>query len=414
MTSGTQTDQQLNASALPKTAQAPIAYAVLLLAFMGQMLLNPIIAPLSRQLGMKEWHIGATISLAAIMLALTSPFWGKFSQRHGVKKTLIIAMSIAMIALVGVAAIAFMGMRGFWVGSSMVIGFMFARGLIYGCSISAVSPTVQTHLVSHTVSEPQRVKAVGGIGAVTALASIIGAIVGGGLAVVGGFLFPLVVMPLLMLLGIAVLVVFFRPDCELKRQQSPKSISYFDPRAFPFLVSGLSLFLVFSTMATLFGFLIQDRFGLAAERTAAITAAYMVGISVIMIVAQAGLASKIGWNSVQLLRGGLVLSLVGLIIVTVGHSHLLLACGVVLFALGTGLAVPGYNAGPTMEMSSDEQGGLAGLINSNNGVAYAIAPIGSTALYGINEVLPLVVCGALLVIISCFSFTHPKFRQLNK
>lgn len=58
----------------------PLFLAVLL-AYMGQMILNPIIAPLSREIGLQEWHIGATISLAAIVLSLSSTTWGRVSLR---------------------------------------------------------------------------------------------------------------------------------------------------------------------------------------------------------------------------------------------------------------------------------------------------------------------------------------------
>ena len=59
-------------------------FLTVLLAYMGQMILNPILAPLSREIGLKEWHIGATISLAAIILSLTSTRWGRVSLRWGI------------------------------------------------------------------------------------------------------------------------------------------------------------------------------------------------------------------------------------------------------------------------------------------------------------------------------------------
>ncbi|WP_168581440.1 MFS transporter [Gephyromycinifex aptenodytis] len=399
---------------LPPGAQAPVLYATLMLAFMGQMLLNPLIAPLSREMGMKEWHMGATISIAAVMLALTSPYWGKASQRHGAKRTLVTAMGIAMTALFGVVCIAYLGMNGIWVGSSMVIGFMVARGLVYGSAISAVSPTVQTHLVTHTDTEAQRVKAVGGIGAVTGLSSILGAFIGGALAAIGGLMLPLIVMPFLMLIGIVVLAVRFTSEGSLRVDEQPLTVSYRDPRAFPFLISGLLMYIVFSSLATLTGFILQDRFALSPEGTAGVTALYMVMMSVMLIAAQAVFAPKLGWNSVQLLRRGLLIAAVAMVLFIPSHSFVLFGVAISLFGLGTGLAMPGYNAGPTMELSRQEQGSLAGLINSNNGAAFAVAPIGSTALYGLHPTLPLVVCVVLLVLVVAFAYTNPKLQTVAK
>lgn len=399
---------------LPKAAQAPIVYATLMLALMGQMLLNPLIAPLARELGMKEWHMGAAISLAAIMLALTSPFWGKASQRHGAKKILLISMTIAMLALACVATISGLGMRGIWVGPSMVIAFLIARGVIYGSAISAVSPTVQTHLVTHTEDEPQRVKAVGGIGASTTISMVLGTVLGGVLAATGGLMLPLIAMPLMMLFGIIVLAVLFQPEDTLAAPARPTTISYFDPRVFPFLISGLMIYLMFASISTLLGFIIQDRFSLPSEQTVSVTAIYMVLMSIMLVFAQAGLAAKLGWNSVQLLRRGLLLTLIGVALFLPGHSYILFGLATVLFGLEVGLAVPGYTAGPTMELSPQEQGSLAGLVNSNNGIAFAVAPVSATALYGVHPLLPLSVTIGLLAVASLLSFSHPKLRELAK
>lgn len=49
-------------------AQVGVILLTVFLAYMGQMVLNPIIAPLSRGMGLKEWHIGAAVSLAAVTL----------------------------------------------------------------------------------------------------------------------------------------------------------------------------------------------------------------------------------------------------------------------------------------------------------------------------------------------------------
>jgi hypothetical protein len=49
-------------------------------AYLGQQTLNPIIAPLARDVGLAEWQVGVTISTAAILLVATSQFWGKRSR----------------------------------------------------------------------------------------------------------------------------------------------------------------------------------------------------------------------------------------------------------------------------------------------------------------------------------------------
>ena len=115
---------------LPASAQAPLLYTVMMLALMGQMLLSPLIAPLSREMGLREWHIGLTISLAAIMFALTSGPWGRASQRFGVRPVLTAAMGMGAIALAAFALLAHFGMKGVWVGTGLLLGVILTRGVI--------------------------------------------------------------------------------------------------------------------------------------------------------------------------------------------------------------------------------------------------------------------------------------------
>ena len=388
----------------------PLFLAVLL-AYMGQMILNPIIAPLSREIGLQEWHIGATISLAAIVLSLSSTTWGRVSLRRGTRPILVTGMLGAATALAAFVVVAWFGLQGALAGSALVIGVVFTRGLLYGGSIAAITPAAQTYIITHTHSEAQRVKGVGMLGAAQGFATILGALVGGSLAALGGFMLPLVVMPLMILAGIAVLLLTFTPTRGEKRVEKPAKVSYFDPRAFAFLACGFLMFTVFSTLTTVFGFLLQDALGLEAAATAGFTALCMSIMGVVMIIAQAGVAPRLGWSAVQLFRRGLIIFFVAVALL-LNPTHLwvfVVAC--VLAGFGSGLAMPGYNTAPTLKMEPHEQGGMAGLINANNGMAYVLAPVGSTALYGIAPWLPIVVCVVLLALGILMSTVHPSFRQ---
>lgn len=396
---------------IPASAQATLVTITVFLAYMGQMLLNPIIAPLSREMGLREWHIGAAISLAAIVLASLSTYWGRASQKLGAKRVLVIGMTIAVVALTSFAVLSYFGLHHKLMGPALVIGVLVTRGILYGGGISAVAPTTQAHLVTHTDTEAGRVKALGLIGAAQGMASIIGGIVGGALAAIGGLLLPLTIMPIIMIVGIIVLAAKFKPQAATALIETPKRISFKDPRILPWLVTGLLMFLVFSSIATIFGFTVQDRFNLNASTTAGVTAIYLTVMGVAMILGQGLIAPKLGWGAAKLLRRGLVIVLAGTVCLWPIHSYALLAVAALLIGVGLGLAMPGYNSGPTLQMDNDEQGSVAGLINANNGVAYAIAPIASTALYGWHPVVPFAVCIALIAFTCVFAFLHPLLKK---
>ncbi|MDO5746183.1 MAG: MFS transporter [Actinomycetaceae bacterium] len=392
-------------------AQTGLVLMTVFLVYMGQMLLTPIIAPLSRSMGMKEWHIGATISLAAITLALMSQFWGRRSQQIGAKKVLGISMTLAVISLGAFGAIAYLGTTGVWVGSGMIIGVFITRGLAYGASISAVTPAVQTYLVTHTTTEEQRVKALGGVGAAQGVSSIAGAIVGGVLAWLGGLMLPIALMPCFMIGGIITLLIFFRADEPIELIEKPTKTSYFDPRLLPFLIAGLMMFICFSSLQSVIGFAIQDRFHASDTLTAAITALLLTIMSVVMVITQGGIAPALGWTSRQLLRRAMALITVGFAFFLPSQSYVLLAIGSVALGVGFGMAMPGYTAGPTLEMSREEQGSLAGLINANNGMAYAVAPVLSTSLYGWNSTIPFYGALGIMALVAVFCYTHPRLRK---
>ncbi|MDO5285778.1 MAG: MFS transporter [Actinomycetia bacterium] len=380
------------------------------LAFTGQMLLNPVIAPLSRAMGMQEWQIGATISLAAVALMLCSPLWGKASQRLGVKRVLVISLLVATSSLTVFALVAALGMRGAMTGAVLVVAVVVTRGLVYGSSIAAVTPTAQAYLVTRSSTEAQRIKVVGAVGAAQGLSAVTGAVLGGALAGAGGLLLPLIGMPVLMGAGLIVLAARFRPQGADELIEQPQRVSVLDPRIRPFLAVGFLTYLVFSSIQTLFGFLIQDRFHLSATATASVTAAYMVAVAVTMILAQAVVVPRLKWGATSLVRRGLLLVLVSTGCLWLS-SYVTFAVACVLLGLGMGLLAPGYNAGPTLELSAQEQGSLAGLINATNGAAYALAPIGSTALYGLSHGAPIILAGCLVGATCVLTMVHPRLRS---
>ncbi|MDO5720902.1 MAG: MFS transporter [Actinomycetaceae bacterium] len=390
--------------------QITLVLLIMFLAYLGQMILNPIIAPLARAMGLAEWHIGATISIAAVALALLSQFWGRRSLRIGAKKVLITAMTLAFFALCGFAVVAQLGMKGLWAGLPLVAAVMLTRGLVYGGSIAAIAPTVQAYITSRIRGEKERLRFLGAAGAVQGLAAIIGAVLGGALAV-GGLIVPLTAMPIMMLIGLIVLITMMKPYTADQVVEEPPRISFLDPRVFPFLVVGQLLFLSFSAVQILIGFVIQDRFELDASSTASVTAVVMFVISIVMIAIQGGLVPRISWDARKLLRFGMSGMTVAMVLFIFATSYALLGAASIVMGIGFGLALPGYTTGPTLEMNASEQGGVAGVISSNSGWAYAVAPVLFTSLYGWMPMIPFIIGAALLGFGAVFTMIHPLLRR---
>ena len=133
--------------------QIPLVLSAVLIVFLGQMTLNPVIAPLAREVGLAEWQVGVTISTAAIMVVTTSQLWGRRSQSWGRKPVLVGALTLAAVSMILFTIVAQLGMTGLIGGTVLFVLFVLLRGIAFGTAIAAVPPTAQAYIADVTIDE---------------------------------------------------------------------------------------------------------------------------------------------------------------------------------------------------------------------------------------------------------------------
>ncbi|GAA2178935.1 MFS transporter [Brooklawnia cerclae] len=382
---------------------------VVLLVYMGQMALNPVIAPLAREVGLAEWQIGLTISVAAVTVVVLSQFWGRFAQTHGARRVLIRAVGLTAVAMIAFFLTAWAGTRGLLGGTILFVLFVVLRGIMFGAGISAVPPTAQTYVASVTTSEPERVKGMAGIGAAQGMAMILGAVVGGALAGLG-LLVSIGAVPILLLAAIMV-AASLKPEAAPVGLARPARISPFDPRAWPFLVAGFGMFTSLGFIQVISGFLVQDRFHLSSESTGLAAGGALLAAGIGQVLAQVVIVPRSGWSPLTLLRSGGVITLAGFVALLPDAGMGVFVGALFLIGLGLGIATPGYTAGPSLLMRPEEQGGLAGVIGMTNGLTFVLSPSLSTLAYGVAPVLPILISAGLMGIVVAFVLLHPGVRQ---
>ncbi|MBN8883460.1 MAG: MFS transporter [Salana multivorans] len=392
--------------------QIPLLLGSVLLVYLGQMTLNPIIAPLSREVGLAEWQVGVTISTAALMVVLTSQFWGRASQSWGRKPVLVAAFVLATLTMALFALLARLGMAGIVTGATLFALFVLLRGVGFGAAIAAVPPTAQAYVADVTDDGPARVRGMAGIGAVQGIAMVGGAIVGGVLAPLG-LLVPLVVVPVLLAAGLVLIAVRLRREPRAELVERPPLVRPLDPRVWPFLLAGFGMFTALGFIQVVTGFLVQDRLGLDARTTGLVTGGALVAAGIGMVLAQSVIVPRSGWAPPRLLRVGGVVALAGFVVLVPDAGIVPLFVGILLVGLGLGIAMPGYTAGPSMLVRREEQGGLAGLIGATNGLTFVVAPVLGTALYGVWGQLPILIGGVVMAVVVLFVLAHPRFRALG-
>ncbi len=398
----------------PAPAPAPQIKLVLMaafLAFLAQMTLNPIIAPLSREIDMPEWQVGVTISTAAVMVVLTAQMWGRRSQSLGRKRVLVAALALGAITTAAFALVSRLGMTGALSGATLFVLFILLRGIGFGTAIAAVQPTAQAYIADVTDDERTRVKGMAGVGAVQGIAMVAGSVVGGLLAAFG-LLTPLIAVPVLLGLGLVLVASRLEPEPRTTLIERPALVRPTDPRVWPFLLAGFGMFTALGFIQIITGFIVQDRLDLDAQTAGVLTGAALLAAGVGMILAQAVIVPRSGWGPATLLRVGGAVALLGFVVLIPDIGPVTLFGSLALIGLGLGTAMPGYTAGPTLLVSREEQGGLAGLIAANMGLTFVIAPTAGTVLYGVWAPLPVIVGAAVMAVVTGFVLSHPRFRRI--
>lgn len=392
------------------SSQVGIVLATVFLTYLGQTTLNPVIAPLSREVGLHEWQIGFTISVAAVMVVLTSQTWGRRSQSWGRKPVLVAALAICAAAMALFAVVAALGTRGVLSRTPLFILFVLTRGLLFGTALAAILPTAQAYVADVTSSEEERVRGMAGVGASQGIASIAGALVGGLLSGIS-LMASVDMVPVILLAGLLVVVVALRRETRTELVAEPAHVSPFDPRVWPFLVAGFGMFTALGLIQVVTGFLVQDRLALDADTTGLVTGGALLAAGIGLVLAQSVIVPRSTWAPPTLLRVGTCLGAMGFALLAIDGGLVLIVISVTVIGMGVGIAMPGYTAGPSLLMSREEQGGLAGLIGATNGLTYVVSPTAGTAMYGLSPILPIAVGGGILVLVLVFVLAHRRFRR---
>lgn len=393
------------------TTQVRVVLGITFLAYLAQMTLAPVVAPLSREVHLAEWQIGVTISTAAVMVVLTSQFWGRRAQSWGSRPVLITAMSILTAAMVIFVIGCALGMQGALNPAMVFLVFVLARGLLFGGALAAIAPTAQTYITRITTTEAERVKGMAGIGAVQGIAMVFGAVMGGVLASIG-LLVSLGTVPITLAIGLLVTLLVLHRDEPGDRIPKPPRISPFDHRVLPFLITGFGIFTALGFIQIIAGFIVQDRYHYDAQTTGLMAGMALLASGLGMIVAQGLVVPKTKWSPTTLLRVGTAIGVGGFVLLFIEGPIWLFILAMTTITIGVAIAMPGYTAGPTLLMKSEEQGGVAGLIGATNGLTYVIAPTLSTGLYHLWPQLPVVIGGAILLGVFVMVCLHPRFSHM--
>jgi MFS family permease len=371
---------------------------------MGTFLVLPLLPFYAKELGASAFVYTCLVSAFSLATLISAPFWGRFSDKHGRRPAVMIAL--------GASALAYLVF-----GFATSLWMLLLSRLVQGAGGGTVG-VIQAYLTDVTASK-DRAKALGWLSAATNFGVMIGPALGS-LAVLFGrvplspgahpFMLGRTAPGVLAALVCTVNMVFVwthlaetraprpagspgsRDDARtimwrlVRHSDSPPS------RLIAIYAVGLG---AFYGSTSILAYYMNLRFGVTKETIGY----FFTYVGFISIVARAGLLGyAIDWlGEARLSRLGTVLLVLGLVFVPLAPNIPLFAVASAMFPLGTAFMFPCVTAILSRVIPQDERGAYMGAQQAFGGISRVLFPLAAGFLY--DHFVPGVPfwCGAVVV-----------------
>ncbi len=140
-----------------------VLIAVCFVDMIGLMMIAPLLTPYARRFGAPDWSVGVLFSSFAIAQLLSSPVWGRVSDRYGRRPALLAGLGGSFFAY-------------------LIFGFANSLWLLFVCrsvqGLGGGTTGVAQAYVADTMEPSERAKALGWLSAATSAGVSIGAVLG--------------------------------------------------------------------------------------------------------------------------------------------------------------------------------------------------------------------------------------------
>lgn len=386
-----------------------VVFLGLFAVFTGLGVLNPLLAPLVRELGLTEIQGGLIITAAAMMFAIGSPFWGRRSEFWGRKQVMVIGMIGFAVGYGLFAVVTHMSLIG-WLSPLVAFISLVAARALAGFLMGGVPVAAQAY-VADTTTGAERTAGIALLSAANGSGFILGPAIGAALAGFG-LLAPLYAAVALPIITLA-LVIFGLPALPPRATsgQQPR-LRPTDGRIVPWMLIGYTIVLALMSLQITAGFLFQDRLNLSSQETAQFLGLAFAASGIANLVAQLGIIRTFRVPPLRLLRFGVPIGVLGFAVLISAETLPMLILAFVIAGFGLGLASPGFAAAATLEVEPHEQGTVAGIMTAAQGYGAMSGPIVATGLYQIHQTLPYVFAALLLTGVALAAWLHPRLRRV--
>jgi MFS family permease len=408
-----------------------LLYSAMLVASSGNTALQSVMPAIGREIGIGDFWVAIAYTWSAVLWVALAPYWAEKSDRHGRKTLTIMGISGFILSMLLCGLALFAGLKG-WIGGALTFGLFAIFRSIYGGFGCATPSATQAYLASKT-------RRGGRVAALSALSSSFG--LG---TIIGPAVAPLFVLPLLGLAGplfafaaiaLAVVsaVILWLPNDRGGRRagrgaamsypslatpptgasvvaatapRRAKRLKWNDPRIRPWILAGIAAGHAQAATLTCLGFFIIDRLHLKPSGSEGPISIVMMAGAVATLGAQWGLIPRLGLAPRALILWGAIIAAIGLVGTMLSSDLYGITVGFAVASLGFGFTRPGFTAGASLAVPLAEQGAVAGVITSANGISYVLAPGLGISLYGLSHDLPFAAFALLLLGLAAFGRTR--------
>lgn len=402
--------------------QFALLYAAMLVAAAGNTALQSVLPAIGRAIAVPDVWVALTFSTSAALWVWFAPIWARAADHKGRKPLILLGVGAGFtLSSLLCAIVLFFGLKGLIGPVVTFVVFAVVRAFygIFGC---ATPSATQAYLASKT-RRSARVTALAGLSSSFSLGTII-----------GPALAPLFVLPFFGLSGplfvfgalgalVFLLILAGLPNDLGRRAGHGAAMSYpsvanpptgasvraatsarmkkrlrwHDPRIKAWILAGVVTNHAMAAVLTVMGFFTIDRLGLVPVGSEREIALVMMAGAAATLAAQWGIIPRLRLDPRTLVLAGSALAAIGMVGTMLATSLYGIILGFAVQHLGFGLVRPGFTGGASLAVPLGEQGGVAGVVTSANGIAFVAAPTLGVLIYGVDPHLPFIAATILLV-----------------
>lgn len=381
------------------------------------MLFSAVLPPLVVQLELPYWTLGAIASLSALLWVIMSPYWGGKSNEWGRKRVIVFGLSGYAVSMLLIGLFATLAVTQLITTPAVIVlSLVFSRA-IFGLIGSGTNPSAQAYVADRTTPE-ERQEEISSLTAGFSVGTIVGPAFAAAIAAALGLLSPIFLAALLSA-SVAFLIWLKLPEETPPKQEGkprPRILNpmWLDKRILPYVLFAMALSVSVGVVFQSYGFAMMDKMNVRdTEVVNFLGPAYSMGaaatmLSQLVIIPRAHLSNRI------LMVWGAILFGIGVFMIIPTDQYAVLIMAQFFVGIGNGLCRPGYFAGASLAVSTDEQGDVAGVIMGANAIGFVVSPVLGPAMYEyVGADVPFYLAGVILFAMGAYAWFAVKENDIE-